>query len=422
VRSPRLRATAVILAALAVPFAVGIADARPGSAPPPTPVPPLGEPSPFVTDLDTPGPPAAPPDIGDGSAILADLDSGQVLFQHAPDQRRSIASVTKIMTALLVLERADLDDVVTVGPDATFPRDLAGLSALGLRVGERIPVRELLYALLLQSANDAAIALADHVSGTEERFEAAMNARARRLGMDDTWFRSPNGLDDRGYSSARDLVTLTREIYATQPEFGRIAATRFHDVPAPAGPPRSIQNRNVLLWLYPGAFGVKTGYTARAGFCVVAGAQRGDRRLVAVVLGSRSEPFSEAASLLNYGFAGFTQHRFAEAGETAGTVSIPGGVVEVTTGAGLDALVPVASLDRTSRTITALPVASYPPAPGEQVATMEIAIPGLVLGHVPLVAGTIPPPPPLPDGGPWWARATGAVLRSVGGALRAAID
>ena len=421
-RSPRLRATAVILGILAVPFAIGLADAGPASAPPPTPVPPLGEPSPFVTDLHTPAPPAARPQIDAASAILVDLDSGQVLLQLAPDRRLPIASVTKIMTALLVLERTSLDDVVTVSDDATFQPDLAGLSSLGLRPGERITVQELLYALLLQSANDAAIALAEHVSGTEERFEAAMNARARQLGMDDTRFRSPNGLDDRGYSTARDLTILTREVYATQPGFGRMAATRFHDVPAPAGPPRTIQNRNVLLWLYPGAFGVKTGYTARAGFCVVAAAQRDGRRLVAVVLGSTGEPFSEAAALLNYGFAAFTRQRFAGPGEPAGTISLPGGSVAVVTGTGLDALVPVASVDRATRTITVAEGAAYPPAPGEQVATMEVAIPGLVLGQVPLIAETVPPPPALPGGGSWWARAAGAVSDAVGGALRAAID
>ncbi len=421
-RSPRLRASAVVLAVLAIPFAVGLADARPGSGPPPTPVPPLGEPSPFVTDLHTPAPESARPEVDSGSAILADLDSGQVLFQRAPDQRRSIASVTKIMTALLVLERGGLNDVVTVSLAATFPEDLAGLSALGLRAGERIPVRELLYALLLQSANDAAIALAEHVSGSEERFEAAMNARARELGMTDTRFRSPNGLDDRGYSSARDLMTLTHEIYATQPEFGRIAGTMFHEIPAPSGPPRTVQNRNVLLWLYPGAFGVKTGYTARAGFCVVAAAQRDGRRLVAVVLGSPSEPFSEAATLLNYGFGAFTQQRFVELGEAAGTVSIPGGSVSVTTGAGLDALVPVASVDRVTRAVTVAEGAAYPPALGEEIATMEVSIPGLVLGHVPLIAAAVPAPPPVSDDGPWWARAAGAVVHAVGGALRAAID
>ena len=419
--SPRLRATAVVAALLATPLALGVAGARPGGSPPPTPVPPDGKPSPFVTSLDTPSPPARPPEIAAGSAILADMDSGQILFQQAPDQRRPIASVTKIMTALLVLERSRLDDVVTVGPGATYPPDQEGLSALGLEAGERISVRDLLFALLLQSANDAAIALAEHVSGTEARFEVAMNARARKLGMADSRFRSPNGLDDRGYSTARDLVTLTRAVYATQPEFGRIAATRFHEIPSPSGPPRRIQNRDVLLWLYPGAVGVKTGYTARAGFCVVAVARRDGRRLVAVVLGATGEPFSDAATLLNYGFAAFTQKRFVEAGEQAGTVTLPGGTVLVVTGSELDALVPVTSVDRATRTVTVAPGVAYPPAAGERVATMEVAIPGLVLGHVPLFVSDVPAPPPLDDDGPWWARAAGSVMRAVGGLLRSAI-
>ncbi len=421
-RSPRLRATAVALAILTIPSAIGVAGARQGTVPPPTPVPPDGEPSPFVTSLSTPSSPATRPQIATGSAILADLDSGQVLFQKASDLSRPIASVTKIMTALLVLERADLSDVTTVQDDATFLSDQAGLSALGLRPGERVTVRDLLYALVLQSANDAAIVLAEHVSGTEVRFEAAMNARARQLGMSDTRFRSSNGLDDRGYSSARDLVTLTRAVYATQPGFGRIAATRFWEIPSPNGRPRSVQNRNVLLWLYPGAFGVKTGYTARAGFCVVAAAQRDGRRLIAVVLGSAGEPFSDAAALMDYGFAAFTRQRFVEAGEEAGTVTLPGGTVAVTTGAGLEALVPTAAVKQVTRTITIAAGAGFPPAPGEQVATMEVAIPGLRLGAVPLLAGDPPPPPDLTDAGPWWQRAAGTVVRAATATIRAAIS
>jgi D-alanyl-D-alanine carboxypeptidase (penicillin-binding protein 5/6) len=421
VRSPRLRVAAVALAIVAIPAAVGVAGTRQGSVPPPTPVPPDGEPSPFVTSLATPAPASTPPQIARGSAILADLDSGQVLLQKDPDQRRPIASVTKIMTALLVLERADLSEMTTVEADATFPADQAGLSTLGLVPGERIMVRDLLYALLLQSANDAAIALAEQVSGTEARFEAAMNVRARQLGMADTRFRSSNGLDDEGYSSARDLVTLTRAAYLTQPEFGRIAATQFRDIPSPSGRPRTVQNRNVLLWLYPGAFGVKTGYTVRAGFCVVAAAQRDGRRLVAVILGSAGEPFSDAAALLNYGFAAFTRQRFVQAGEEAGTVSLPGGTVSVTTGTGLEALVPVSSVEEVTRTITITPDAAFPPAPGEEVATMEVAIPGLHLGVVPLVAADIPPPPDLTRGGPWWQRAAGSVMHAVGGTIRATI-
>jgi D-alanyl-D-alanine carboxypeptidase (penicillin-binding protein 5/6) len=278
-----------------------------------------------------------------------------------------------------------------------------------------------MYELLLQSANDAAIALADHVSGSEDRFVAQMNARAAQLGLTHTHFLSPNGLDDRGYSSARDLATLTRLTYAAWPVFSRITSTEFREIPSPSGAPRSIQNRNVLLWLYPGAFGAKTGYTAKAGFCVVAAAQRGGRRLVAVVLGSPGEPFSDAATLLNYGFDAFTQQRFVKTGESAGTVAIPGGAVEVRTAAALEALVPTRSVARATRTVIVDPAAAYPPAPGERVATLRVAIPGLVLGDVPLVAADVPPPPPVDDGGPWWARATRAVTHAAAGAIHGAL-
>ena len=143
--------------------------------------------------------------------ILADLDDGQVMFAKAPEVRRPIASLTKVMTALLVLQRRELDDVVTVSPDAVFDGDDYGASStLGLRAGERRTVRELLDALMLQSANDAALALAIDISGSERRFVELMNERARALGMRDTVFLSPNGLDDRGRSTTRDLLALTR--------------------------------------------------------------------------------------------------------------------------------------------------------------------------------------------------------------------
>src|SRR5439155_14682993 len=156
---------------------IGFASAQ--LAPPPTPVPPDGSLSPFPQSLDTPTDASNPPELSAPSAMLADLDSGQVLFEKDARSRRPIASLTKIMTALLVLERSDLSDVVTVGEDAVIPEaDRPGVSALGLEVGERIRVDDLLYALLLQSANDAAIALADQVSGSEARFVKGMNARA----------------------------------------------------------------------------------------------------------------------------------------------------------------------------------------------------------------------------------------------------
>jgi D-alanyl-D-alanine carboxypeptidase (penicillin-binding protein 5/6) len=406
---------AVVVAAQAL--LIGLASAQ-LAPPPPTPVPPDGSLSPFPQSLDTPADASSPPDISAPSAILADLDTGQVLFAKDVDAQRPIASLTKVMTALLVLEETDPADIVTVAPDAVIPDgDRPGISALGLEVGEQISVEDLLFALLLQSANDAAVALAEHVSGSEARFVRDMNARAATLGMRLTRFRSPNGLDDRGYSSVRDLMTLTRNAMAI-PRFDDIVASRFHTIPAPNGDPRRIQNRDALLWLYEGATGVKTGYTSRAGYCVIATAEREGRRLVAVVLGAPGDAFSDAAALLDHGFTAFTDHRFVTAGEPGGVVMLPGGSVSVEVGADLSALVPIASLDAVSEQVFVDPSAAYPPAPGERVARLKITLPGLTVGRVPLVVSSVPPPPPIDDG-TWWVRAADALVEAVGATVDA---
>jgi len=354
------------------------------------------------------------------AAVLADLDTGQILFAKNPDAHRAIASVTKIMTALLVLEHTRPSDVVTVGPDAVVPvSDRAGLSTLGLREGEHITVENLLYALMLQSSNDAALALADAVSGSVARFVELMNSKAAALGMRDSHFRSPNGLDDRGYSSARDLVTLTRAAYANR-GFSRIVTTRFREIPAPSGAPREVQNRNVLLWLYPGAIGVKTGFTTRAGECVVGAAARDGLRLVAVVLGAPSDAFSDAASLLNFGYDAFTTHTFVVESADVGVVTLRGGSVPVQAAARLDALVPIASLGRVVERVRVDPHAAYPPASGERVATLTVTIPGLTVGTVPLVVSRVPAPPSAGNRS-WWVRAAttvaGAVSHVIGALL-----
>ncbi|HEV8564663.1 MAG TPA: D-alanyl-D-alanine carboxypeptidase family protein [Actinomycetota bacterium] len=419
----RLRRALGVLAAAVLVGAqatiAALAGAGPGGQlPPPTPVGPNASPSPFVTTLHTPADTSAEPAIAAASAILADLDTGQVLLAKNPDAQRPIASVTKIMTALLVLRRTTPGQTVTVSATAAAPEGSNGLSELGLEEGERITVGELTWALLVQSANDAAIALAEHVAGTQARFVKAMNAVAGRLGLRHTEFRSPNGLDDRGHSSARDLVTLTRAAFNEDPRFGAIIGTREHDVPSPEGEARHIQNRNVLLWLYRGATGVKTGYTSSAGFCMVATAQREGRRLIAVVLGEPGEPFSDAAALLNYGFDAFEEHTFVDPGESFGEVDIRGGSVPVATSQGLVALVPTAAIGNARRLVSVDPEAAFPPAPGEQVATLRVSIPGHPLGSVPLLVIDVPAPPPVDDR-PWWSRAASSVGGAVSGALGA---
>jgi D-alanyl-D-alanine carboxypeptidase (penicillin-binding protein 5/6) len=385
--------------------------------PPPTPViQPGGQASlsPFPSTLRTPSTSTEVPEIHAASAVLADLDTGQVLFDLNRNERRPIASVTKIMTALLVVERTNLTDVVTV-TEAAASGQVSGVSGLGLVAGERIRVDELLYALLLQSANDAAEALAEHVSGSVDAFVEDMNARAEELGMTRTMFTSPNGLDDTGYSSAADLVRLTRAAYRS-PGFPSVVATRFHTVESLDAKPRIVQNRNVLLWLYPGAIGVKTGYTSPAGFCLVGAAQRGDERLVAVVLGAPGEPFSAAATLLNYGFDAFERRTLLREGERLDDVDVGGRGVSVSAGGEVLGLIPAGAT--VSRTVDLESHVAFPPARGEEIGIVRVSAGGRVVGEVPVVvAGVAAPPPPEP--GSWWARAAGALVDAGGGVLDA---
>ena len=341
--APRLIAATTTALAAAV-LASGIAIAAGGSGrmqrvPPPTPVPPFGSPSPYPTALDTPPPSTRPPRLDVAAAALVDLDSGQVLYVRNGRTKRPVASLTKIMTALLVLEATDPGERVATGGAAVTQEG----AELGLRRGEVQPVRRLMYALLLQSANDVAVALAEHVAGDVPRFVQGMNRRARALGARRTRFASPNGLNDSGYSTALDLALITREAFG-KPVFAKVVRTRFQKIPAPRGDPRRIQSRNALLWLYRGAIGVKTGYTAAAGFCIVAAAERDDLRLVAVALGSPDEAYSDGAALLNYGFEAFERGSAITPGERVGSVIVEGQTVDVETRASIEALVPTEAI------------------------------------------------------------------------------
>ena len=364
----------------------------PVSTPPPTPVPPFGSPSPFPTALITPSPAPRAPRLSAPAAILEDLDTGQVLFQRGAGSRRPVASVTKVMTALLALEKLSPGDVVTVGRDATGQTG----SKLGLAVGERVTVRNLLYALLLQSSNDAAVALADAVAGSVPTFVQLMNERAGQLGLGNTRFASPNGLDDRGYSSAADLATMTREAYE-RPLFAQIVQTKTWNIPAPSGPTRHIQNRNALLWLYPGAIGVKTGFTSAAGRCMIATGGRGGMRVLAVVLGERGEPFDDAATLLNYGLLEFVRVTLIRLGEAVGTVDVQGSPVPAIAGADLSALIRRDVLGAVKRSLLGAPGLTLPVAAGALVGTESVSVGGSAFGSVPVAAATsVPAPSPPP--------------------------
>lgn len=232
------------------------------------------------------------------SAIVVDARTGRVLWALRPHRRRPIASTTKIMTAVLALQRLPLHRLVTIDPAATR----VPLVKEGLRPRERVRVWKLMYGLLLYSGNDDASALAIAAGGSRREFLALMNGEARRLGLRDTHFNSPSGvLDSRNFSSAWDLAALTR--YALRdPRFRRIVRTRVKRVSWSAPTyAKEYLNKNLLLGLYRGANGVKTGYTEKAGHCLVASAKRGSVELIAVVLRSGDE-YGDARRLLDLGF------------------------------------------------------------------------------------------------------------------------
>jgi D-alanyl-D-alanine carboxypeptidase (penicillin-binding protein 5/6) len=276
-------------------------------------------------------------------------------------------------------------------------------------------VRSLLAGLLLGSANDAAEALAIHESGSVDAFVEAMNTRARALGMRDSRFASPHGLDDRGRSSAADLLVLLRSALE-HPVLRDLVGRRFTAIPSASGPERRIQNRNVLLWLYPGATGVKTGFTSGAGYSLIATARRDDRQLAAIVLGGRDEVFSDAAALLNHGFAAYEARIVVEQGEPLGSVGLPGGSVPVVAGRDLVALLRAdATGSQLDRTLHVSPAAAYPPPRGSFVGSLHIRLPGHDVARVPVLVAelAIPAEPP----GPWWARAAGAIAHGIAAAV-----
>ncbi len=238
------------------------------------------------------------------AAVLMDASRGDVLFARNPDDQLPPASITKILTALVILEQGTLTDTVVVSPTAAQ----VGGFRLGLRAGQRISLGDLLAAILIRSANDAAEAAAEHVGHGLAGFVALMNAKAQALGMDRSHFANPHGLDAPGhYTTARDMAVLTR-VALENPTFADLVRTRETRViiykPGRRGvvpAPRLILTHNRLLSTVEGADGVKTGYTGLAGRCLVASASRSGQRMIAVLLND-PQRWTDAAALLKYGF------------------------------------------------------------------------------------------------------------------------
>ena len=248
-------------------------------------------------------------------AIMLDAQTGRVLYEKNADRRSLIASTTKIMTALVVCEQCNVLDRVRI------PKEAVGIegSSIYLKEGEILTVQELLYGLMLHSGNDAATALAIYCGGTVEGFAQLMNDKARRLGMDDSNFENPHGLDSPGhYSTARDLGILAA--YAMKnPIFAKTVSTKTVTIGQ-----RVLRNHNKLLWQLEGADGVKTGYTKAAGRLLVSSATRQGRRLVVVTIND-SNDWADHKALLEIGFRDYSVRQLVKKGQCLGYAQVAGG-------------------------------------------------------------------------------------------------
>jgi D-alanyl-D-alanine carboxypeptidase (penicillin-binding protein 5/6) len=342
-------------------------------------------------------PPAAPK-LAFKSHFLVDYTTGRVLSASGADAELPPASLTKLMTAYVVFDalqggRIRLDDRARVSEKAWR----MGGTRMFIEVDTEVGVEDLLRGLLVQSGNDAAVALAEHVSGSVEAFVGEMNAAAKQLGMQRSAFRNPHGLPARGHhTSARDLAVLAKAIIEEFPDFYSLYAEREFSYNGIAQ-----SNRNALLWRDPTVDGMKTGYTDSAGYCLVSSARRGDMRLIAVVLGAPSARSRNdgAQKLLEYGFGNFETHKIYSAGQEIENARVWGGEIEYAglgTAEDIYVTIPRGGYAKLAASMNVLAELAAPLVRGTTVGEVKISFDGTPLAQSRLVVLTN-----VLDGGVW---------------------
>lgn len=256
------------------------------------------------------------------AAVVMDVKSGRILYSKNMNEKLPMASTTKIMTALVALESGRLNETVKISRKASMVEG----SSIYLKEGEMHPVGDLLYAIMLRSGNDASTAVAEHLGGTVENFVAMMNELAQEIGAYNTHFENPHGLDKEGhYTTAHDLALITA--YALRnPKFAEIVRTKKKTI---EGPPdvnwdRAMVNKNKMLWQYEGGDGVKTGYTKKAGRCLVSSATRNGMQLVTVVLNC-GPMWEDSTALLEYGFKNYSYEKLVDKNNVYKVVEVRNG-------------------------------------------------------------------------------------------------
>ena len=360
--------------------------------------------------INVPTPPA--PSLSAKSWVLMDYATGQILADSNADERVEPASITKVMTAYVVSAelaagKIKLDDQVFISEN-TWRGGGAGTdgSTSFLAVNSKVALKDLLYGMIIQSGNDAAIALAEHVAGSEQTFAELMNQYATKLGMTGTHFANASGLPDANhYSTAHDIALLSRAVIHDFPEDYKIYAIKEFEWNG-----IKQHNRNSLLWRDSSVDGIKTGHTKEAGFCLATSAKRGEQRLIAVVMGTSSEKqrADDNQSLLNYGFRFYESHKLYDAGKPLAQPELwKGAQNNLLLGVAEEVLVTLprgryndlkASMDLPSRLIA-------PFTKGQKVGTVRVALDGKILLERPLVALA-----DAPEAGFWGRMSDGIML------------
>ena len=330
------------------------------------------------------------------SAVLMDVATGQILYEQDAHTPLAPASVTKVMTLLLIMEAIDSgriswNDSVTTSEAAAAK----GGSQIYLKVGERMTVSDMVKSIAVSSANDCACAMAEHIAGSEGAFVALMNKRAKELGMHDTNFVNCTGLDDseeakNHKTSAHDIALMSRELLKNHPDIKKFTTIWMDTVRDGAF---GLTNTNKLVRFYPGATGLKTGFTSQAGYCLSASALREEMELVAVVMGCETskDRFAACKSLLDHGFAGYAlitpQQDALEIPVKLGTAdfvtAVPSGMDSVLIDKGQKAMV--------TQEVTLLENVDAPVSQGQRLGTLHIKAGQQVLKEIPLVAQTTVP-------------------------------
>lgn len=328
-------------------------------------------------------------------SVLIEKESKRVLYEKNAHEKMAMASTTKIMTCIVAIESGKLDEIVTVsGKAARAPK-----VKLNLKTGEKQKLGDLLYSLMLESHNDTAVAIAEHVGGSVEEFCAMMTEKAKAIGAENTCFETPNGLDGQAHYSTPYDMALIAAYALDNPEFVKIINTPQIEIPTTqveGSKKHALINKNRFLSQYEGAEGVKTGYTSKAGHCFVGAVKKEDMELIGVVLGAgwdskgKSRKYTDVIKLMNYGYNNYKKYKVLDKGEEKGSVKVTNGKVEdVTLYVDETVILPLTEHEKETIELkkTVTDELQAPIDENQVVGKVEVICDGKVLKKVDLLAG-----------------------------------